>query len=215
MERIRLLLIDDHLLFRESLGRLFASEDDMEVVGQCATTADALALLRNSAVDLILLDFNLGTERGTDLIAAVRRAEYSGKILMVTGAMDANDSLAALQAGAAGIFLKHNSPTALTQAIRMVAGGEAWLDKRIVQLLTARVPPEQPAAFGTPLSRREEQVLQGVLQGSTNRKIATDLGISEGAVKAGIQQLFRKTGVRTRSQLVRAALEGRPLTSRM
>jgi DNA-binding NarL/FixJ family response regulator len=159
-------------------------------------------------VDVMLLDFNLGAERGSDLIAAVRQAGYVGKILMVTAAMDADESLKALQLGASGVFLKHNSPSALTKAIHMVAGGEVWLDRRVVQLLAERVPPAENEGFGAPLTEREEQVLHGVLQGSTNRKIADELGGSEGSVKAAIQQLFRKTGVRTRSQLVRVALEG-------
>jgi len=209
MDRIRLLLIDDHVLFRESLGRLFASESDLEVVGQCARTSETLAILQQSTVDVMLLDFNLGTERGTDLIAAARQAGYTGKILMVTAAMDAEESLLALQLGASGVFLKHNSPGTLTKAIHLVAGGEAWLDRRIVQLMAERIPPEREESFGAPLTEREEQVLQGILEGGTNRKIAEQIGVSEGAVKAAIQQLFRKTGVRTRSQLVRAALEGR------
>jgi two-component system nitrate/nitrite response regulator NarL len=210
MERIRLVLIDDHVLFRESLGRLFASEPDLEVVGQCARIAEVLAVLQRSPVDLMLLDFNLGTERGTDLITASRQAGYNGKILMVTAAMDAEESLRVLHLGASGIFLKHNSPAALTKAIHLVAGGEVWLDRYIVQLMAERVPPAEGEGFGTPLTAREEQVLQGVLEGSSNRKIADELAVSEGAVKAAIQQLFRKTGVRTRSQLVRVALEGQP-----
>ncbi len=208
MERIRLVLIDDHALFRESLGRFFASEPDMEVVGQCARISETLAILQQLPADVLLLDFNLGLERGTDLIAAVRAAGYTGKILMVTAVMDADECLRALITGATGIFLKHNSPAALTRAIRLVAGGEAWLDRQIVQLMAERVPPEENPGYGEPLSAREEQVLQGVMAGNTNRKIGEELAISEGAVKAVIQQLFRKTGVRTRSQLVRAALEG-------
>jgi DNA-binding NarL/FixJ family response regulator len=208
MERIRLILIDDHVLFRESLGRLFASEQDVEVVGQCSRIAEALAVLQHSPVDLMLLDFNLGIERGTDLIAAVRHAGYAGRILMVTAVMDAPEVLKALQLGASGVFLKHSPPSSLTKAIHMVAAGEVWLDRGIVQLLAEQVPPPANESFGMPLTEREELVLHGVLEGSTNRKIAEEVGGSEGSVKAAIQQLFRKTGVRTRSQLVRAALEG-------
>ena len=210
MERIRLVLIDDHVLFRESLGRLFASEPDLDVVGQCSRISEALEILGRESADVLLLDFNLGGERGTDLITEARRAGYEGKILMVTAVMDADECLRALMMGASGIFLKHNSPTALTKAIHLVASGEPWLDRRIVQLMAERVPPEEGIGFGAPLSAREEQVLHGVMEGNTNRKIGEDLDISEGAVKAVVQQLFRKTGVRTRSQLVRAALEGQP-----
>lgn len=208
MERIRLILIDDHVLFRESLGRLFASEQGLEVVGQCARISEALEIIGHSPVDLILLDFNLGKERGTDLIAAVRQAGYAGRILMVTAVMDASEVLKALQLGASGVFLKHSPPSSLAKAIHMVAAGEVWLDRGIVQLLAEQVPPPANESFGMPLTEREELVLHGVLEGSTNRKIAEELGGSEGSIKAAIQQLFRKTGVRTRSQLVRVALEG-------
>lgn len=208
MERIRLILIDDHVLFRESLGRLFASEQDLEVMGQCARISESLEIIARSPVDLILLDFNLGKERGTDLMVAVRQAGYAGKILMVTAVMDAPEVLRALQLGASGVFLKHSPPSLLTKAIHLVAAGEVWLDRGIVQLLAEQVPPTANESFGMPLTEREELVLHGVLEGSTNRKIAEELGGSEGSIKAAIQQLFRKTGVRTRSQLVRVALEG-------
>ncbi len=177
-------------------------------MGLCARTDEVLNVLRQSKVDLLLLDFNLGTERGSDLINAVRQAGYTGKILMVTAAMDAPEAMKALQLGASGVFLKHNSPSVLTQAIHMVASGEIWLDRRIVQLLADQVATSPPDGFGTPLTEREEKVLNGVLEGSSNRKIAEDVGGTEGSIKAAVQQLFRKTGVRTRSQLVRAALEG-------
>jgi DNA-binding NarL/FixJ family response regulator len=75
-------------------------------------------------------------------------------------------------------------------------------------MLAERVSPVENEGFGTPLTEREEKVLNGVLQGTTNRKIAEELGVSEGSVKAAVQQLFRESGVRTRSQLVRVALEG-------
>ncbi len=209
MERIRLILIDDHVLFRESLGRLFASEEGIEVVGQCSRAVDALDILQHNPVDLMLLDFNLGTERGTDLMAAVRKAGFAGRILMVTAVMDAPEILRALQLGASGVFLKHSPPSALTKAIHAVAAGEVWLDRGVIQLLAEQIPAPAYEAFGMPLTEHEEMVLHGVLEGSTNRKIAEELGGSEGSVKAAIQQLFRKTGVRTRSQLVRVALEGR------
>ena len=134
-EPIRLLLLDDHVLFREGLSRLLASEPGFEMVGNCGTSAEALDVLQGSPVDIVLLDFDLGEDHGSQFIAAARRAGYAGKILMVTAGMDAAESSIALQLGASGIFLKHNSPVTLAKAIRLVASGEMWVDQRVIHLM--------------------------------------------------------------------------------
>ena len=123
MTRIQLLLVDDHILFRESLRRLLASEPDFDVVSDCGTTAEACAVVEQCPVDIVLLDFDLaGTDAG-DCIAAIRRTRYEGRILIVTGSMTAGESSMALKMGASGIFYKHHSPGMLAQAIRHVASG--------------------------------------------------------------------------------------------
>jgi DNA-binding NarL/FixJ family response regulator len=208
MARIRLLLVDDHVLFRQSLRRLLASEPDFEVVADCGTVTEALDLLRRERVDIALLDFDLGHDHGSQLIAACRQAGLPVKVVMVTAGMTASQSATALRLGASGIFLKHDSPSALLHAIRLVSDGALWVDQRIMQEMAAQMnephtPPEQPR-----LTEHEQQVLQGVFEGLANKEIGAHLGVSESAVKATLQRLFRKTGVRTRSQLVRVALEG-------
>jgi DNA-binding NarL/FixJ family response regulator len=208
MTRIRLLLVDDHVLFRQSLTRMLASEPDIEVVGDCGTVDDALDLVRWETLDIVLLDFDLGNDHGSQFIAASRREGATARILMVTAGMTATQSATALQLGASGIFLKQGSPAELVRAIRLVAGGAMWVDQHIIQQMAARVD-EQGAPRERPhLTDREQQVLQGVFEGFANKEIGARLRISESAVKASLQQLFRKTGVRTRSQLVRIALEG-------
>jgi DNA-binding NarL/FixJ family response regulator len=207
MNRTRLLLVDDHILFREGLSRLLASEPDFEIAGSCGTAAEALAVLKNGPVDILLLDFDLGEEHAGQLISSARRQGFEGKILMVTAGMSANESSVAIQLGASGIFLKQNSPATLTRAIRMVVGGEAWVDEKVMRLLAAAVDENEDQSSAKVLTTREQQVLQGVFEGLTNKEIATQLSATESAVKAMLQQLFQKTGVRTRSQLVRIALE--------
>jgi DNA-binding NarL/FixJ family response regulator len=206
-ERIRLLLLDDHVLFREGLSRLLASEPDFEMVGNCGTSAEALDVLNGSPVDIVLLDFDLGDDHGSQFIAAARRAGYPGKILMVTAGMDAAESSIALQLGASGIFLKHNSPVTLAKAIRLVASGEMWVDQRVIHLMADGIHRREGLGFQKVLTEREQQVLRGIFEGLSNKEIAARLGVSESAVKATLQQLFQKTRVRTRSQLVRIALE--------
>jgi DNA-binding NarL/FixJ family response regulator len=213
-ERIRLLLLDDHVLFREGLSRLLASEPDFEMVGNCGTSAEALEVLKGSPVDIVLLDFDLGEDHGSQFIAAARRAGYPGKILMVTAGMDAAESSIALQLGASGIFLKHNSPVTLAKAIRLVASGEMWMDQRVIHLMADGIHRREGVGFQKVLTEREQQVLRGIFEGLTNKEIAARLGVSESAVKATLQQLFQKTRVRTRSQLVRIALESSLGTTR-
>ena len=207
METIRLLLLDDHILFRESLSRLLASESDFVMVGHCGTATEALEIMAREPVDVVLLDFDLGEEQGAQFIAQARAGGYTGKILMVTAGMSASESSTALRMGASGIFLKHNSPNSLAQAIRLVAGGEMWVDQRVIQMLANVIPQRQEATFRKLLTEREQEVLRGLFEGLTNKEIAAQLQVSESAIKATLQQLFQKTGVRTRSQLVRIALE--------
>jgi DNA-binding NarL/FixJ family response regulator len=207
-DRIRLLLVDDHILFRESLGRLLSSEPEFEVAGQCGTAREALEFVSRAAVDLVLLDFNLPDLQGGEVVRLARESGYAGNILIVTGAIDTAQSSEVLQQGASGIFLKHNPVGSLLRAIRVVAAGDAWVDRKVLQhLASARPPSGTNQSFHNALTEREQLVLTGVLEGLTNLKIAARLGVTEGAVKSTLQQLFEKTNVRTRSQLVRVAVE--------
>jgi DNA-binding NarL/FixJ family response regulator len=204
---IRLLLLDDHILFREGLSRLLVSEPDFETVGQCGTPAEALRVLAQSPVDIVLLDFDLEDDTGTRFISSAKAAGYRGKILMVTAGMSALDSSQAWSLGISGIFLKHNSPATLLQAIRTVAAGDVWVDHKASPPALLTVPKPADHSSGPSLTPREQRVLRCVFEGLTNKEIAYQIGVSLSSVKATLQQLFEKTGVRTRSQLVRIAIE--------
>jgi DNA-binding NarL/FixJ family response regulator len=215
MEPIRLLLLDDHILFREGLSRLLASEPDFEMVGHCGIAAEALSMLRRCPVDIVLLDFDLGEDHGSHFISAARQAGYTGKILMITAGMTATESSIVLQLGASGIFLKHNSPVTLAKAIRLVASGEMWMDQKVIQLMAEGVHQREAQGIRRLLTEREQEVLRYIFEGLTNKEIAGQIGVSEGAIKATLQQLFQKTRVRTRSQLVRIALEASLATRKL
>jgi DNA-binding NarL/FixJ family response regulator len=206
MPPIRLLLLDDHVLFREGLNRLLISEPDFETVAQCGTPIEALKVLERSRVDIVLLDFDLEDDTGTRFIRAARAAGYRGKILMVTAGMSGLDMALAWKLGISGIFLKHNSPAILLEAIRTVASGAVWTDSKTAMPDSAASSEPVPGASGR-LSAREQQVLRSVLEGLSNKEIALKIGVSLSSVKATLQHLFEKAGVRTRSQLVRIALE--------
>ena len=213
MSPVRLLLLDDHVLFREGLSRLLGEEPELEIAAQCSSSEEAVAALaelqkNGAAPDLILLDFDLGEHNGFGFLAAARAAGFQGKVLMVTAGMSPSDTLRALEAGAAGLFLKQAPPTELVEAIRKVMRGEALLSSSgLGRLLEAARDEEARRAPALQLSAKERAVLRGVFAGLANKEIAAQLDISEGYVKAVLQQLFGKTGVRTRAQLVRIALE--------
>jgi DNA-binding NarL/FixJ family response regulator len=200
--------VDDHGLFRESLSRLLQAEPDLQIAGHCASTAEAVAVLEREAVDIVLLDYDLGEEQGLPFLEHAKRAGFKGRVLMVTAGMDDSETLRALESGSSGVFLKHSTPAELVQAIHKVAGGEMWLDPRAVRAVVSGASGRsEQERSSQPLNARERAVLKAVFEGFTNKEIAGQLGISESSVKAAMQQLFDKTGVRTRSQLVRIALE--------
>jgi DNA-binding NarL/FixJ family response regulator len=207
MKMMRLLLVDDHDLFRESLAHLLAEEADFEVVAHCSSIEQAIPLLEKESVDIVLLDFDLGAERAPDFLERTRDFPIQPRVLLVTAGIAAADTAALLDSGAAGVFLKHSSPDLLMEAIRRIQAGETWIDQRCIRELAKAVVRPEPRTGDRNLTERERQVLRGVFEGRSNKEIGAALGISESSVKATLQQLFQKTGVRTRSQLVRIALE--------
>jgi DNA-binding NarL/FixJ family response regulator len=131
--RVRLVILDQHGLLRASLGRLLASEPDLEMAGECGTSAEALEVLKSSAVDVILLDFEIGEEHGSDFIPAATEAGYSGRFLILAGSADVRNAAIALKLSASGIFLKSEPPDRLVQAIRRVRDGGIWVDQKIIR----------------------------------------------------------------------------------
>jgi DNA-binding NarL/FixJ family response regulator len=206
---ICVLILDDHALFREGLARLLDAEEGLSVRGQCATVEEAVAILTSTRVDVILLDYDLGTELGTDFLKSLSHFAEVPRILMVTAGMTEKAKREALSIGAVGIVLKHNSPEDLIEAIRRAATEELPLHKDPLAKADSGNSGElEPVSLGDrPLTRRQAAVLRGILDGLSNRAIGDAINASESAVKAVIQELFHKAGVRSRSQLVRIAIE--------
>jgi DNA-binding NarL/FixJ family response regulator len=172
-------------------------------VRHCGSVREAELLLAMQPADVILLDFDLGFESAAGFLAKLRREGESVRVLMVTAGVSESQAAEMRALGATGIILKHESPQRLCQAVRD---------------LIERDPPAEPAreamageTHTAPRKRsftdRDRDVVRAVLQGLANKEIAARLDISESAVKASLQTLFAKMGVRSRSQLVRAALE--------
>lgn len=204
---VHLLLLDDHTLFRESASRLLAAEPGFEVVAHCGTIEEALQILRRNAIDVVLLDFDLGEGDGRKFLQMAMDQEFQGRVLVVTAGVDPGVAAELIRSGISGVFRKHDSATLLAQAIRDVMAGKVWLDQEQLQTaLRTQVGASQDNRT-RPFTEREQQVLSCVFEGLANKEIAGRIGVSESSVKATLQQLFSKTGVRTRSQLVRIVLE--------
>jgi DNA-binding NarL/FixJ family response regulator len=214
--RIRLVLVDDVGLYRASLSRLLSSEPGLEVAAECSTFLEALAILKNPAVDVVLFDLTPDLDAGNEFMVSAKQEGYTGHFLILTTILDGPKSAKALRVGASGIFIKSEPPERLVQAIKLVATGEVWVDPRVIHLLAdhaANSTPElESLHVGGPLPDRERKVLNGIVSGLSNRQIGNQMGISESSVKNIVQRLFGKAGVKTRSQLVRVAMES-PLAS--
>jgi two-component system, NarL family, nitrate/nitrite response regulator NarL len=203
-QKTPILLVDDHALFRESVARLLAAEPDFSVVAHCKSVEEALDALRKTPVAIVLLDFDLGQRDGGEFMRLATQQGFSGKVLVVTAGVDKDQAAQLIRSGISGIFMKHDSAALLIEGIRDVLAGKVWFDRKLLQETVAG--PTQDPNEGR-FTDRERQVLSFVFDGLANKEIADKIGASESSVKATLQQLFSKTGVRTRSQLVRIALE--------
>jgi len=205
-QAIRILLLDDQSLFREGLKRFLRDEPGFQIVGSCASTREALAVLEREHPDTVVLDCDIGEDRGLDFVEELKKLGFDGGVLMVAARMSGGVVLRALQRGASGIFMRQSPASELVEAIRRVASGELWLDSEAMKAMAKAVRSGDHRIWQH-LSVRERAVLKAVLEGLTNPQIAVKLQMPESSVKYVIRKLFEKAGVRTRSQLVRIALE--------
>jgi DNA-binding NarL/FixJ family response regulator len=209
----RLLLVDDHTLFRESLRRLLESEMSLRICGDFASAEEALtALHAGLEFDAALIDYELNEdgaarENGLDLVRRIRSLRPDARILMVTAGMGTSEIVQAVLGLNVGIFLKTEPTVELMLAIQRTAQGERWISSRAsLALISSKSLPEIRETREQ-FSPRESRVLRGVLEGRTNKEIGAELDLTESSVKGVLQKLFEKSGVRSRSQLVRYAIE--------
>jgi len=202
-QTIHTLLVDDHAIFRQGVAGALAEPG--LTVEHCGTIAEALEIISLHPIDLVLLDHDLGSERASHFLPAARQAGFQGRVLVVTAWITENEARRLLRQGVSGIFLKHAPLEELREAIRVTMSGGTFLDSSFLH--TAERPAEERPDSGTLFNDRQRRVLRAVLEGLSNKEIAWRLQISESYVKAILQSLFQKTGVRTRGQLVRVVFE--------
>lgn len=204
MSPIRIFIVDDHTLFREGLIRLLESEPRLKVVGSAGSGEEALEKLSRTEVDVLIADYELGSSTAVPLLEKLSKTGRAPRSLLVTAGVPNRDALALMRLGVSGILHKQRPPEDLQRSILDVAEGKVVLDQNHFQSLV------ETAATGKDhlaLTDREKRILSLLLEGQSNKQIAAETSTSESAVKAALQQLFAKTGVRSRSQLVRIALE--------
>jgi DNA-binding NarL/FixJ family response regulator len=201
---VRTLLVDDHALFRESVARVLGAQPGIEIE-HCGSIREAIEILSQRHFDLVLLDHDLGGERASQFLPAARQAGFEGRVLVVTAWVSDTEARRLLRQGVAGIFLKEAPLDELIRSIATVMAGGTWIDRSLSRVEEETASPEP--AGGPAFNDRQKRVLRFVMEGLSNKEIAWRLQISESYVKAILQGLFQKTGVRTRGQLVRVAFE--------
>ena len=217
MTPVRLLVVDDHTLFRRGLVALLGADPSLEVVGQGADAGEALRLAGALQPDVILLDNHLPGVRGIEALPGLKEAAPAARILVLTVSEDADDLAAALRAGANGYLLKTIEGDQLAQAIHGVMRGQASVSpemtgKLVLAFQSADSPgpaaePATPAQPASLLSPREQQVLEQIATGASNKEIARALEIAETTVKIHVQHILRKLQLSSRVQAAVYATE--------
>jgi two-component system nitrate/nitrite response regulator NarL len=217
--QVRILLVDDHTLFRRGLSALLSRDPLLQVVGDAADAGEALRRAQALQPDVILLDNHLPGVHGVDALPGLREAAPDARVLMLTISEDEADLAAALRAGACGYLLKTMEGDALARAIHRAMRGESVVADEMTGKLVAVyrqaaatpppvAEPDDAAGNGTGvLSPREHDILRGIARGDSNKLIARDLGIAETTVKIHVQHILRKLGVSSRVQVAVIAVE--------
>lgn len=211
MNRLRILLADDHTLVRRGVRALLESYEDMEVVGEAADGQEALDLARNLEPDLVLMDVHMPGTGGIEATRKIHDLVPETKVIMLTVSDDEDDLLESLRSGAQGYILKSVEPEQLAQMLRGAYHGEApispSLAKKIINGYARRGRIQTQAVASEELTPREREVLGLVARGSTNKEIAEVLFISENTVKNHLRNIMDKLHSKNRAQAVAYALE--------
>jgi two-component system, NarL family, nitrate/nitrite response regulator NarL len=221
-QEVRIVIADDHPIFRDGLRRLLEAEPGLRVIGEAANGAEAVKLSRQLKPDILLLDLAMPGHPGFEALRELGSNSTSPitlRIILLTAAIEKNEIVEALQLGARGVVLKDSATQLLLKAIRSVMGGQYWVAREEVSNLLPYLQPlikssqqaDRQKKFG--LTRREIEIISGVVAGFTNKDIAEHFKISEDTVKHHLSNIFDKLGVSTRLELALFAVnQGLPLT---
>jgi DNA-binding NarL/FixJ family response regulator len=205
-EPIRVLLVDDHALFRSGLSALIA-EEGFEVVGQASDGADGVRLARELVPDVVIMDLNMPGMSGVEATRATAVQAPASRVVVLTVSGDETNVTDAVLAGACGYLLKDASVEDILAALRAAAAGESWISPRVAGALLERVRSgnaeaqvAEPAESGASLSDRELQVLRLIAQGKENTEIAAELFMSPKTAKNHVSSILAKLQLQNRIQ---------------
>jgi DNA-binding NarL/FixJ family response regulator len=203
---IRLVVVDDHALFRAGLISLLSEMDDFQVLGEANDGESALALVRAKKPDLVLMDVNMPGMDGVEAVRQLRKSETC-RILMLTISKNDEDLFGAIAAGADGYILKNAEPEELRQTIKLVAQGMFVLSPQVTRQVVRAIGNDPNRAAESGLSSREMEVLECLAQGKTTIQIAGKLFISENTVKTHVRHILEKLEASNRAEAVSKALQ--------
>ncbi len=207
MTKIRLVLVDDHALFRRGLLSLLEEMPEFEVLGEAGNGKDAVPLVESTAPDVVLLDINMPVMDGLQALAAIRKQRPSQKVIMLTISQNDDDLISAIVAGASGYILKNTEPEALRHTIAQVFAGNSVLSPEVTAKVLQAVRRSQSDKSRGLLSEREVEVLKCLARGQTTSQIAGALFISENTVKTHIRHILEKMEVNNRAEAVARAAQ--------
>jgi DNA-binding NarL/FixJ family response regulator len=202
---IRVLIADDHPLYRHALMDYLGGYEDIRLVGEATNGREAIEICEQLQPDVVLMDLVMPVETGITAMQVIQAHFPAIQLVALTGVADAQTVRSALQAGASGYLLKTSDVDAVVQAIRMVRAGKLALAPEAVKVLMDAViqpPPVLPT-----FTHRERQVLELLVQGETNSAIGGKLGIQTDTVKTHVSNILSKFGVRSRGEAIRLALQ--------
>ncbi len=206
-ERLRLVVVDDHALFRRGLVGLLRDMPEFEVAAEASNGEQALAVLAQVQADIVLLDLNMPVMDGLGVVEAVRRMGDQPRILMLTISQNDADLMAAIRAGADGYLLKNTEPEDLRRALLRVAQGQSVLSPEVtapVLRVVMKSGHESPPAV---LSEREMEILDLLALGQTTQQIARGLFLSENTIKTHVRHILEKLGAVNRTEAVSKAMQ--------
>ncbi len=204
MERIKVLIVDDHQVVRQGLRTFLELQEDIEVVGEANDGASAVEMTSQLSPDVILMDLVMPGMDGIAATARIRALGSEAKVIALTSFTEDNKVFPAIQAGASSYLLKDVTPEALVEAIHAAQRGETRLHPEIMHKLMEQVTQQPIMGQADPvagLTQREREVIRLVAQGMSNREIAGKLVISEKTVKAHVSNILGKLGLDDRTQL--------------
>jgi DNA-binding NarL/FixJ family response regulator len=224
--KIRIVVADDHPIFRDGLCRLLALEEDFEVVAQAQDGRQVLDVLQQYEPDILLLDLKMPGLDGLATLQRLQASKNKTRVIVLTASDDKNEFVQAMKLGTSGIVLKQTATELLIKSIRKVHAGEIWLDSHttaavIRQFVANDEPPVPPIPAAptrererSPLSQREREIVALVAQGFKNKEMAEKMFISEQTVKNHLHNIFDKLGVSDRLELALYAIHNNLHTGR-